>query len=70
MHMTEVSRRFAFENVKAGDRGRFKEERLAKMILCLGPDSMNRCVSFLKTCQAIQIKACRSKERKVELRIS
>ncbi len=63
---TAETHSFAFENVKAIDHGRFKDERLVKEAVHSGPQALNRCVSLPVQYQAIQIRTIDKKARQIQ----
>ncbi len=66
MLTAENCHRFKFENAKAVNHGRFKEERLVNEALHAGPQAVNRCVSLPLQYQAIQIRTKHKHSRQIQ----
>ncbi len=66
MLTAETCHRLDFENAKAVNHGRFKEERLVNEALHSEPQAVNRCVSSPLQYQAIQIRTTHQQSRPIQ----
>ncbi len=66
LHTAETGHSFVFENAKAVNHGRFKEERLVNEALHAGPQTVNRCISPPLQYQSIQIRTNHKQSRQIQ----